>query len=726
MPHSLMRNRLFRLLITLGLALAPAAAAADTASVPLGTIPAGARFTVKYRIRILGAEQIGNTPISSASTLNCTGCGAPTVLSAGVVVPDTFAPPAPRIDTPVENAAIRTPSPSFAGAAERGAEISLFEGSRLFGSVFADSSGRWELTLPVSLADGPHRFTARARDAAGNIGPLSEVRTVVIDTVAPDVPQITFPVPLRDFIDPTPLIAGRAEPGARIEVTADGIVLGAGTTDGTGRFLVEVASRLGFGLHRFSVTATDAAGNQSARSPEVFASLRPVLETDGHFMWNRFIGLQNVVALRNPADTVVTGVMFLLDDDGNERASVPFGMLPGQELDLPLAPYLAEVFDAIGTARVTFDTPGFDMHGEYYRAGSKKEKFEILSSSPGEQLRRGESVTLFNTFRPDSDVDRSPGRIAEWIEVVNADQHEAHHFHLEHYDGEGMLRAMTDIEVPPLGRKDVQGGHELTGGPRAGMVRIVPDLATTPYVVESARYYEIFGAPASTYRYALNGAANSGTDLAQWVSVSLAPGGRSWLVVANASDQDGIAQLRYLDSSGTAIDLLPIMLAPRAQFHLELTAALSATKLGAVGISSPTGTPLVAEVQSYIRDSRSRIVTGATTSRARGRFGASLSGSYNVRFDQKNALQLFNLTAAPVRLQLTVRGGRGRLGSTDLYLRPFGGLDLPLERLGIRIPKNSSGVLEIDGPPDGFMADLRRTLKRDSKTVYEGTVLPVR
>ncbi|MEM5472171.1 Ig-like domain-containing protein [Hoeflea sp. AS60] len=55
-------------------------------------------------------------------------------------------------------------------------------------------------------------------------------------------------------------IAGSATPGSRVQVAADGVVIGSDTADETGRFIVEATSKLSVGDHIISADLMDAAG----------------------------------------------------------------------------------------------------------------------------------------------------------------------------------------------------------------------------------------------------------------------------------------------------------------------------------------------------------------------------------------------------------------------------------------------------------------------------------
>ena len=77
---------------------------------------------------------------------------------------------------------------SFSGTAEAISTVTIFEGAVQVGSGSANNGGNWNnVTAAGPFADGPHVFTAKATDAAGNPSLASAPHTVTIDTVRPSV-----------------------------------------------------------------------------------------------------------------------------------------------------------------------------------------------------------------------------------------------------------------------------------------------------------------------------------------------------------------------------------------------------------------------------------------------------------------------------------------------------------------------------------------------------------
>lgn len=195
------------------------------------------------------------------------------------VVVDTAVPSAPLIsgfspDTGRLNDAITSgPGVTLSGDAEPDAlvEITLL-GSGVLGSVIADGAGHWAFSIPAGvLSDGPHQFEARVTDVAGNTGGVGQAFTVVLDTVAPAKPGIvgvTGDVGSDQILTTnTPELFGDAEAGSLVQVSEAGLGLVGSVQAGVdGHWKLAwpaTGNTLSEGIHTFSISAMDVAGNIS-------------------------------------------------------------------------------------------------------------------------------------------------------------------------------------------------------------------------------------------------------------------------------------------------------------------------------------------------------------------------------------------------------------------------------------------------------------------------------
>ncbi|MBE1444898.1 OmpL47-type beta-barrel domain-containing protein [Paenibacillus sp. OAS669] len=205
----------------------------------------------------------GQTIISARSVDQAGNVGP---ASTAQVQIDRTAPAAPILTSPASGAVTSNNKPVIRGTAEAGAAVKVSIDGNDMPLAAADSSGHWSYTISVPLTDSLHTITAVAIDAAGNSSETSEELLFTVDTVAPDAPDILYPVQDAVMADAKPNITGTAE--ARSTVTIDVDAVPAGTTEANteGKWTFVPAVALSDGLHTLSAKAADAAGNTSPAS----------------------------------------------------------------------------------------------------------------------------------------------------------------------------------------------------------------------------------------------------------------------------------------------------------------------------------------------------------------------------------------------------------------------------------------------------------------------------
>ncbi|WP_455915264.1 Ig-like domain-containing protein [Pantoea agglomerans] len=153
--------------------------------------------------------------------------------------------------------------------------VKLYDGANLIGSAVVDAGGNW--TVPGAISgDGPHPISASYTDPAGNEGAKSAPIAVDLDTTAPATPALS----LEDG-NGLDLTAGGltnngnldmsgtgANPGDVVKLYDGDALIGSAVVDAGGNWTVPGAIS-GDGTHDISATATDAAGNESAKSAAI-------------------------------------------------------------------------------------------------------------------------------------------------------------------------------------------------------------------------------------------------------------------------------------------------------------------------------------------------------------------------------------------------------------------------------------------------------------------------
>jgi hypothetical protein len=183
----------------------------------------------------------------------------------------SVAPAPPKITSPQNNTYDNDGNFSVSGSAERGSTVELFEGAISKGTTKADpSTGAWSIALS-KVSDGAHTYSAKATNVAGTSDASSPVR-ITVDTVKPSAPTIDSPADYSYDTDGNISFDGHTEGGSIVKVYQDGATTAAAGSYTTDSFfstawwyiyLTGVSEQST--AHTFDVTATDAAGNESAK-----------------------------------------------------------------------------------------------------------------------------------------------------------------------------------------------------------------------------------------------------------------------------------------------------------------------------------------------------------------------------------------------------------------------------------------------------------------------------
>ena len=127
----------------------------------------------KHTITAKATDIAGNVGIASAALSVTIDTTAPVAPSA----PDLTAASDDGVSNTDNKTSITTPV--FAGTAEAGSTVTLLDGAKSIGTATASALGAWTIKSSA-LAAGAHSITAKATDAAGNIGVASTALPVTI------------------------------------------------------------------------------------------------------------------------------------------------------------------------------------------------------------------------------------------------------------------------------------------------------------------------------------------------------------------------------------------------------------------------------------------------------------------------------------------------------------------------------------------------------------------
>ncbi|BEV07812.1 retention module-containing protein [Methylophilus sp. DW102] len=328
----------------------------DTTPTVVGTAPAGA---VSVEVFLNGVSQgtvaVNNgswsftpkTPLADgaygfkAIAINAAGKPSDATPEYKINV-DTKAPVAPTIDdvqddvgskqgTVVNTGVTDDTTPTISGKGEAGSQITVYDGNTVLGTTTVKADGTWSFTPTTTLVDGLHTFTAKSTDKAGNESPTSNSYAVTIDTQAPNKPTIDSVFDDVGAVtgnvsnggvadDPTPTLSGKAEAGSTVTVYDGKNAIGTAIADKNGNWTFTPSTDIAKGLHNYTVTATDNAGNTSVPSDNYAYTLNqsPVFVTLNGSATVSEDGLPNgVLDQGEPSNIIASGDLGISDPNGD-------------------------------------------------------------------------------------------------------------------------------------------------------------------------------------------------------------------------------------------------------------------------------------------------------------------------------------------------------------------------------------------------------------------------
>jgi len=206
----------------------------------------------------------------TAFTVDTSGITVPTITS----VVDDFAP---QTGVVAKDGFTNDTTPTVNGTAPAdAATVNVFIDGVQVATGVPVTSGTWTYTVPAgsALPEGPHTFTATAVErGTGVVSGVSGPYAITVDTTAPTAPVIAdisddvgtvqgTVANGADTNDTTPTISGTAEANTVLTLFDGATVVGTTTVSATGTWSI-TTSELNAGIHNFTATTKDAAGNVS-------------------------------------------------------------------------------------------------------------------------------------------------------------------------------------------------------------------------------------------------------------------------------------------------------------------------------------------------------------------------------------------------------------------------------------------------------------------------------
>ena len=315
---------------------------------------------------------------------------------------------------------IQQTQPTISGSgASADAKVQIFNGTNTtpLATLTANDSGAFSgfVSLP---AGSSHSLYAAQIDAAGNLGPKSNLLVVNVDNTAATAPVITT---LLNDLAGNPMISGTAEANAFIELLVGTSVVGTGYADASGEWIVQWVQAT---ADDYSLAArqTDVAGNVSNPSQAASATISGTNPAAA------------VVSAQLLAPTLKSGEDTHIVGDGITSKTAPTIVISGVDTNITttdvstrLKVYdnggltaLAGTFNSLASGRWEF-TPTDKLAASASGVSHSLSVTQTVGASPESLLSAGLNMTVDNeaaapTFVPD----KSTFGFARYVMVYRA------------------------------------------------------------------------------------------------------------------------------------------------------------------------------------------------------------------------------------------------------------------------------------------------------------------
>ncbi|MEB3223089.1 MAG: Ig-like domain-containing protein, partial [Candidatus Sericytochromatia bacterium] len=281
------------------------------------SIATSALTTGAHALRVVSTDAAGNASQSAAPRALAVDTGTPEAPVIYGLTPETDNGQSSTDGITTETL------PVIRGAATPGASLEVYDAGTRIGVTTVAADGTWAFTPSNRLTAGTHAITAKTVSAAGLASAASSTFSLIIDAVAPGVPQVLgldagTDTAAADHVTAVkaPVILGRnALPNGRVLVLDGGKAFGteeASTivADASGNWRFQVPADLKDGDHLITAVSIDSAGNRSNPSPSFKVgvdSTAPVAPSKLALTPATDSGASTTDGLTNRLDPVLTG-----------------------------------------------------------------------------------------------------------------------------------------------------------------------------------------------------------------------------------------------------------------------------------------------------------------------------------------------------------------------------------------------------------------------------------
>ncbi|WP_423225118.1 Ig-like domain-containing protein [Candidatus Amarolinea aalborgensis] len=212
----------------------------------------------------------GGTPGATPGT---TPGATPAATPTPVGTPSSGRVKAPTLTSPLVSP-LHTSRPLFAGTAEPGVKVRLYDGDKLLGEVTTDATGNWSFVPPAALTVGDHVLRLAAVDADGSEVFADPLPFTIAADAQPAAPP-TINLPPGGQLPAGERLTGAAPPNSTVTIYAGRKALGTAQVGPDGAWQFIVPADLTPGDYDFKVAANDASGNLLGESLPVRIKILP-------------------------------------------------------------------------------------------------------------------------------------------------------------------------------------------------------------------------------------------------------------------------------------------------------------------------------------------------------------------------------------------------------------------------------------------------------------------
>ena len=369
---------------------------------------------------------------------------------------------------------------------------------------------------------------------------------------------------------------------------------------------------------------------------------------------NSFLSMVNIQETMNVGNSNSVQLRSsLLNDQGQELSFMSYSLDSGVQQDLITQDLDGHEPDKIGQLCTTHSGSDGEVDGRMVFYGLKNNvwgDFAYAFASPFKAETYGSQYLFYNTFQPSLRAQDQVNLAANWLQVVNRENHTVTGT-INFYNMAGGDPIQTTVlTLDPRARVDVPG-HEF-GAFVTGLAEWIPDDPTVAVDFKNIRYFYDNTGVANTFDSAiqLNGAVASG----QLMSASLdSSDSTTVLIIGNTADVANPVKVEVYSDTGLMLDELTVNLAPKESYHYVANDTLK----GGYGMATVKGAhanSAVAFAMHYGRadDGGLSFVYGNAT---RESLGSTLTNSYNTFLSQGCEMFLTNPTGSDQQVSISMR-----------------------------------------------------------------------